>query len=156
MVTAKPIKKKVVKEPKESKEKEVKKSVARYIFTVGRRKTAIAKVKFWAEGAGEFEINKRPWQNYFPTEQLQKIMTAPLELLGLLKSVNITALVLGGGVPSQAKAVALAISRALIVVDPARKTVLKKQGMMTRDSRKKERKKPGLKRARRAPQWQKR
>lgn len=149
-------KKKVTKETKASRPIATKKPAGKYIFAVGRRKTAIARVKLWSEGTGDIVVNSRFWQEYFPTESLQQLLAAPLEALGTTKSVNIVALVSGGGVVSQAKAVALGIARAFVSRDEASKTVLKKQGLLTRDSRKKERKKPGLKRARRAPQWQKR
>lgn len=128
----------------------------RYISAIGRRKTAQAKIKLYVDGTGEFLVNEREMMNYFPTVHLQKIVTDPANLTGLLKKLNVVAVARGGGVNAQAQAVALGISRALVKSDPALKLVLKKEGLMTRDSRKKERKKPGLKRARRAPQWQKR
>lgn len=149
--TAKP---KVAKDKKEA--AEPKKPASRYFFAIGRRKTAVAKVKMWSEGTGEITVNERAFAHYFPTETLRKIAAGPLEALGVAKTVNVAAIVSGGGVPAQARAVALGLARVLVLRDAATKTVLKKQGMMTRDSRKKERKKPGLKRARRAPQWQKR
>ena len=129
---------------------------AKYFFAVGRRKTAVARVKLFPEGTGAVTINRRAFEQYFPTLHLQKEAVKALDAAGFLKSANIEADVLGGGVAAQAGAVRLGIARALVKMDPAVKTVLKKQGLMTRDSRKKERKKPGLKRARRAPQWQKR
>ncbi len=127
-----------------------------YVFAIGRRKSALAKVKLQLEGKGEITVNNRTFIDYFPTLSLQKIVIEPLELLGLIKQYDIVVATSGGGVNAQANAICLAISRALVINDPEVKTVLKKQGLMTRDSRKKERKKPGLKRARRAPQWQKR
>lgn len=129
---------------------------AKYIFAVGRRKTAVARVKLFPEETGVLTINQRPFEQYFPTLQLQKDAVKALDAAGFLKSVNVEASASGGGVAAQADAVRLGIARALVKMDPAIKTVLKKQGLMTRDPRKKERKKPGLKRARRAPQWQKR
>ena len=149
--------KKTTKTPE--KEKTVEKKIvpkAKYLWGLGRRKTATARVKLFPEGSGKFSVNNRESKIYFPTESLQRDLMAPLSALGLEKKVDIVANVSGGGVAGQAKAISLGISRALIVHEPAQKTVLKKQGLMTRDSRKKERKKPGLKRARRAPQWQKR
>lgn len=128
----------------------------RYIFAIGRRKTAVARVKLMSEGAGEITVNGRKFADYFPTEMLRKAASDPLALLGFEKTVDIAATISGGGTRSQAGALALGIARALIMRDPAMKTTLKKHGLMTRDARKKERKKPGLKRARRAPQWQKR
>lgn len=128
----------------------------RYVFALGRRKTADAKVKLWKEGSGEFKVNDRDLANYFPTMHLQKAAVAALETTGLLKKVDIAVKAAGGGVAAQAQAVGLGVSRALIKADPALRSALKKQGLLRRDARKKERKKPGLKRARRAPQWQKR
>lgn len=129
---------------------------AKYLFAVGRRKTATARVRLFPEGSGAFNVNSKVLEKYFSTLQLQKDATRSLDAAGFLKKVDIEARALGGGVRAQAEAVRLGIARALVKMDPAIKTVLKKQGLMTRDARKKERKKPGLKRARRAPQWQKR
>ena len=135
----------------------VKKSLApRYFFGIGRRKTARAKIRVYLEGKGEITFNQKPIFEYFPTLQLQKAVLDPLSSLGLEKGVNITGRRSGGGISAQAKAASLGIARALVLFNPDHKTVLKKQGFLTRDARKKERKKPGLKRARRAPQWQKR
>ncbi|MBI4050135.1 MAG: 30S ribosomal protein S9 [Candidatus Doudnabacteria bacterium] len=142
--------------PKPKAEKAVKKPVSKYIFAIGRRKTANARVKLYAAGKGEYTVNGKPFTQYFPTFQLQQTATAPLALQGLAKQVNLAVVVSGGGVVAQAQAVSLAIARAMVALDPNHKLVLKKQDLLTRDARKKERKKPGLKRARRAPQWQKR
>lgn len=146
-------KKKVTKKPPVKKAVEAK---PRYLFAIGRRKTALAKIKLVPLGTGEFTINGRAFSDYFPSLDLQKSATDPLSVTGLLKKVNLTVQAVGGGINAQAKATALGISRALIEADPNLRTVLKKQGFLRRDARKKERKKPGLKRARRAPQWQKR
>lgn len=129
---------------------------AEYFFAVGRRKTAQAKIKLTGGGSGAFTVNQKDAITYFPTVQLQKYVMRPLELTGLLKKVDVAVLVRGGGIPAQAQAVGLGISRALLLLDPNQRLVLKKEGLLRRDARKKERKKPGLKRARRAPQWQKR
>jgi len=137
-------------------EKPVKKTEARYHFSIGRRKTAQAKVRLYPDGKGEITINGRSFTAYFPTEYLQKLVMDPFTVLGLDKKFNVQAMTQGGGVASQAKAIGLGIARALLLVEPTHRTVLKKQDLLTRDARKKERKKPGLKRARRAPQWQKR
>ncbi len=139
-----------------AKKVETKKKAPPYFFAIGRRKTALAKIKLELEGKGEFVVNQRELVNYFPTLALQKTVTDPLNSAGLLKKVKVIAKVAGGGISGQASAVALGLARALVRADAAFKPVLKKQGMLTRDARKKERKKPGLKRARRAPQWQKR
>lgn len=140
------------------KKKTVKKapSASRYIFAIGRRKTARAKVKLFPGGTGQIEINKQPLEKYFPTFASQKIVLQPLDLLGVLKKYNAIVSAVGGGIMAQAQATALGISRALVKLDPNSRLVLKKHGLLRRDARKKERKKPGLKRARRAPQWQKR
>lgn len=155
------IKKTTAKKPRAKAEKaekpgHKKPAVGKYIFAIGRRKTASARVKLYAAGIGEFTVNGKAFTRYFPTFQLQRTALAPLDLQGLNKSVNLTIAVSGGGVNAQAGAVSLAVARALVTLDPAHKLVLKKQDLLTRDSREKERKKPGLKRARRAPQWQKR
>lgn len=128
----------------------------KYFFAVGRRKTAHARVKLFSDGKGEFTINERTFESYFPTFTLQKIVLDPLVSLGLEKKVNAIITTAGGGVSGQAVAASLGIARALLLVDPNNRTVLKKGGFLSRDARKKERKKPGLKRARRRPQWQKR
>lgn len=140
----------------EAKKKLPKKPVAPYVFAVGRRKSAVARLKLEREGTGEFVVNGREAGQYFPTIQHLSTIARPLAVMGLEKKVNVRAAVTGGGVAAQASAVSLAMSRALVKSDPATKAVLKKQGLLTRDAREKERKKPGLKRARRAPQWQKR
>lgn len=128
----------------------------KYFFAIGRRKTANARVKLFAEGKGEITVNERTFESYFPTFGLQKMAQDPLTVLGLEKKMNAIVTTSGGGVGAQAKATSLGIARALILIDPAYRTVLKKDGFLKRDDRKKERKKPGLKRARRRPQWQKR
>ncbi|TSA46228.1 30S ribosomal protein S9 [bacterium] len=129
---------------------------ARYLFAIGRRKTALAKIKLTPDGKGEMTVNARPWQHYFPTLSMQKAVMQPFVALGLEKKFDAVVSCSGGGVAAQAEAVRLALSRALLKVNPDSRTVLKKQGFLRRDPRQKERKKPGLKRARRAPQWQKR
>lgn len=134
----------------------IKKHKEKYFFAVGRRKTAGARVKLYAEGKGEVTVNERAFEAYFPTFSLQKTVLDPLTLLGLEKKVKAVITTAGGGVAGQAKAASLGIARALLLVDPSYRSVLKKQGFLSRDARKKERKKPGLKRARRRPQWQKR
>ncbi len=127
----------------------------KYIYAVGRRKTAMAKIKAF-EDKSSFLVNDKDFSKYFPTKSLQKIILAPLSLLSLDKKIGFIVFVSGGGLYSQAGALRLAISKALIIRNPEDKPTLKKAGYLTRDSRKKERKKPGLKRARRGPQWAKR
>ena len=146
------------KELKDAKKKSAadKAVIAKYHFATGRRKTALAKVKLIPDGRGDIKINNRDLDSYFPSASLQRIFTEPLTLIGGEKLFNVIVETRGGGISSQAKAASLGISRALLKIEPTHRTVLKKQGLLTRDARKKERKKPGLKRARRAPQWQKR
>lgn len=128
----------------------------RYIEGVGRRKTAVARVRLIPDGTGVFLVNNRPWEQYFPTVDMQKAASDPLRMTGLWGTFDISVHVAGGGVHSQADAVKLGVARALLKHDEKVRKMLHDTGMLTRDPRKKERKKPGLKRARRAPQWQKR
>ena len=127
-----------------------------YIFTVGRRKRAVARVFLYKEGKGEIEINKRPLEQYFPTSLLQEAVRASLVHSSMSKSVRIAAFVTGGGMTGQSEAVRLGITRGLLKLDETLRPTFRARGFMTRDPREKERKKPGLKRARRGPQWAKR
>ncbi|MCD6410446.1 30S ribosomal protein S9 [bacterium] len=137
-------------------QKEKVKKEEKYIEAVGRRKTAIARVRIWTKGEKGIMINEKPYDLYFSTIDLQKIINAPLELLKLKEKFKITAKVYGGGIHSQAEAFRHGLARALIKMNPDFKKKLKRAGFLTRDPRERERKKPGLKRARRAPQWSKR
>jgi small subunit ribosomal protein S9 len=123
---------------------------------VGRRKTAVAVVKIFKEKEGSFLVNEKPLEKYFPLFELQKTAKAPLELLKLENKFKVLALVNGGGLSAQAEAIRLGLARALVSFKEEFRKKLKKAGFLKRDPRVKERKKPGLKRARRAPQWQKR
>jgi small subunit ribosomal protein S9 len=123
---------------------------------VGRRKTAVAVIKIFKEKEGSFLVNEKPLEKYFPLFELQKTAKAPLELLKLENKFRILALVNGGGLVAQAEAIRLGLARALVSFKEEFRKKLKKAGFLKRDPRVKERKKPGLKRARRAPQWQKR
>ena len=127
-----------------------------YLFAVGRRKTATARVRYHKKGQGEITVNDKPLEKYFPTAALQKMALSPIGLANGLKDASLTIKVSGGGKESQAASVRLGIARVLLEVDPDLKSTLRTAGYLTRDPRKKERKKPGLKRARRAPQWSKR
>ena len=127
-----------------------------YIFTVGRRKRAVAKVFFYRDGKGEVEINGKPLEVYFPSELLQQTVLAALNQSPFRNSVRVVVKVSGGGIPGQAVAVQHGITRALIKLDETLRPIFRARGFLTRDSREKERKKPGLKKARKAPQWQKR
>jgi small subunit ribosomal protein S9 len=128
----------------------------KYFQSVGRRKTATAIVRIFPEKSDEILINKKNFKEYFPTTFQQKMILSPLELTQNLGNFKIVALVRGGSKNSQAEAVRLGISRALVLFNPNLRTILKSAGFLKRDPRKKERKKFGLKKARRAPQWQKR
>jgi len=128
----------------------------RYYYGLGKRKTALAKVRLYEKGSGEFTVNDKPITEYFPIVDLQETAKAPLKVTNNVKVFDISVVTRGGGVNGQAEAVRLGITRALIDFDPDLKSALKKEGYLTRDSRMKERKKPGLKGARRAPQWSKR
>lgn len=127
-----------------------------YIFGLGRRKSSIARVRLMKNGKGALKINGRNFDDYFSTFELRFILTNPLKIVGQEGAVDIIADVEGGGLRGQAEAVRLGMSRALVVLNPTYRKTLKKLGYLSRDPRVKERKKPGLKRARRAPQWSKR
>ena len=126
-----------------------------YILTTGKRKTAIARVWLKQKGNGKIIVNGKPIAEYFPYFQWQDIVMAPMKLTST-QANDLTIKVIGGGVKSQAEAIANAVAKALLKIDETLKPALRASGLMTRDSRKKERKKPGLKRARRAPQFSKR
>lgn len=121
----------------------------------GRRKEAIARVRM-SPGTGRFEVNGRSLEEYFPTRAHRMIVASPLRLVEKDKDVDIIARISGGGTAGQAGALRHAISRALIDAEPELRGVLKAEGMLTRDSREKERRKYGLKKARKAPQYSKR
>ncbi|MEK7653547.1 MAG: 30S ribosomal protein S9 [Patescibacteria group bacterium] len=145
-------------EKKAEKKTEVKpeKRSLKYINARGARKTSVAQTRLYPSGKGEILINGKPYGEYFPTLEQKKIVLSPLELANLTGKVNISIRVKGGGIMSQAGACRHSISRALLVLTPELRKVLKAEGYLKRDPRVKERKKPGLKRARRAPQWSKR
>jgi len=128
--------------------------------SVGRRKTAVARVRVTenkkSSGVGELVINKKKYTDYFPLAQMQKKIISPLEKSGTLESFDISVLVRGGGIAAQAEAVRHGIARAIIDIHPDFRKKIKKFGYLTRDPRMVERKKYGLKKARRAPQWSKR
>ncbi len=134
---------------------ELMKREGHYFYANGKRKTSVARVRLYENGKGEIVVNNKSITDYFFGELIPSVK-APLKIANALKLFDITALVSGGGVSSQADAVRHGISKALLEYDPELRSQLKKAGFLTRDSRVKERKKPGLKRARRAPQWAKR
>lgn len=130
----------------------------RYNEAIGRRKTSIARVRVHkgdADTKRVIEINNKKFEEYFPQKKHQKMIFAPLDAVSL-KGVYSTVHVSGGGKSSQAEAVRLGISRVLIALDSSRRTTLKAFGYLTRDPRAVERKKPGLRKARRPQQWRKR
>jgi len=126
-----------------------------YFYAMGRRKTAAAKVRAY-ENSTQFTVNTKSFGDYFRTKDLQKIVLTPLNLLGLEKKIGFEIFISGGGTHAQAEAARHGIARTLILRNPEDKSVLKQAGLLTRDPRVKERKKPGLRRARRGPQWAKR
>jgi small subunit ribosomal protein S9 len=124
------------------------------IYT-GRRKSSVARVRVVA-GTGKFELNGRPLQDYFPVETLQAAVLEPFRVTETENQYDVIARIHGGGVAGQAGALRHGISRALEGDDPDRRGPLKKAGLLTRDARETERKKYGLKKARKAPQYSKR
>lgn len=153
------VKKNIVKKPVVKKEKTEEKEV--YIESVGRRKTSQVRVRLvqlekQATLRDVFLINKKPYSEYFPTLELQTIIMSPLKLTGSLSKFKVSAKAVGGGVRSQAEALRHGIARALVKFDDSLRTQLKTAKFLTRDPRMKERKKFGLKKARRRPQWSKR
>lgn len=129
--------------------------MAEYVEAVGRRKTATARVRLYP-GSGEIVVNDKPMNQYFGRALDQMILRQPLAVTGTEASYNISVHVNGGGEGGQAAAVRLGIARALCESDGNLRPTLKSAGFLTRDARAKERKKPGLKRARKAPQYTKR
>jgi small subunit ribosomal protein S9 len=121
----------------------------------GRRKEAVARVRVVA-GSGRFELNGRPLEEYFPTRAHRMIVTTPLRIVGMERELDVIARLDGGGVSGQAGALRHGIARALVEMDPSLRGALKSEGLLTRDAREKERRKYGLKKARKAPQYSKR
>ena len=127
-----------------------------YKYGTGRRKSSVARVHLFENGTGAITINGRDIDDYFGLDTLKLITRQPLVLTEMVEKVDIIATVTGGGVTGQAGALRHGISRALLLVNPEFRPVLKRAGYLTRDPRMKERKKYGLKAARRAPQFSKR
>ena len=123
--------------------------------TTGRRKQAVARVRL-REGGGKITVNGRSIEDYFPSETHRMVVTEPLRLTTTAELYDVDVTMDGGGVSGQAGALRLGIARALIGLDPELRPILKKAGFLTRDSREKESKKYGLKKARKAPQYSKR
>lgn len=127
-----------------------------YLHAIGRRKESIAQVRLYRRGSGSITVNEQISKKYFPHATFVEIVSAPLHTIGQADKVDVTAHVVGGGIRGQAEAVRLGIARALIQMNPTFRVSLKRAGFLKRDPRVKERKKYGLKKARRAPQWAKR
>ncbi len=136
-------------------EKENVKFKGRFIEAIGRRKTSVAIVRLYKKGSGSIIVNGKKLSEYFPADKITVVM-APLKLTSVGREIDLSIKAEGGGMTGQAEAARHGITRVLIKMDENYKAVLKAVNLLTRDARKKERKKPGLKRARRAPQWSKR
>ncbi len=146
---------------KKAKTKDVVETIvlSKYFAGVGRRKTAVARVRISEiseDATQSCVVNKKLATAYFPTLRLQQLFLSPLRTLGLENKVYVSVHVCGGGPSGQASAAGLGLARALVVMNPEYRALLKAGKLLSRDSRKVERKKPGLKKARRAPQWSKR
>jgi len=128
----------------------------KYFYGTGRRKSAVARVRIYPGKGTRIVINNKKGDAYFSPSYLVDEVTEPLKIVGMLKDYDISARVAGGGMMAQADAVRHGVARALVALDVDLKSSLKKAGFITRDAREKERMKPGLKRARRAPQFSKR
>lgn len=131
-------------------------SIKQYYYGTGRRKNAVAQVRIYKDGKGEFTVNDRELTQYFPLTEMSEIINSAFKITSTSKKFDICVKVNGGGIMGQAQAIRHGISRALLEYNEAFRITLKKAGFLTRDARRKERKKPGLKRARRAPQFSKR
>ncbi|MFA5188358.1 MAG: 30S ribosomal protein S9 [Patescibacteria group bacterium] len=137
-------------------EKIIPKTKEKYIYAVGKRKRAIAQIRLIPKGKGEIMINNKKSEQYLPDYELQEIILAPLRLVDLDKKVDISVIVRGGGKKGQAEAIRHGIARTIQIYNEDTHKTLKVAGYLKRDARIKERKKPGLKRARKSPQWAKR
>jgi small subunit ribosomal protein S9 len=126
----------------------------RYIETVGRRKTAVARVRITPASKTTVEVNEGEFEKYFPTQELRRTVLSVFN--DTEEKFAVTAMLSGGGISSQAEALRHGLARAIIAREPALRTKLKVKGFLKRDPRAKERRKFGLKKARKAPQWSKR
>lgn len=127
-----------------------------YYYAVGKRKTSVAKVRLYPNGEGKVEVNGKPAKEYFTVSTQLGTVLEPLKVVEQDKNINVTVQVMGGGTTGQAQAIRHGIAKGLLVMDEKFRPPLKRKGFLTRDARKVERKKPGLKKARRSPQWAKR
>jgi small subunit ribosomal protein S9 len=128
----------------------------RYIEAVGRRKTAVARVRLYPDTQTSFIVNDAALKDYFPTHEQQTVATEALQASGIEEPFRVSVRIYGGGEHAQAEAMRHGVARALVAHDPELRTTLKKAGYLKRDPRMKERKKFGLRKARRRPQWSKR
>lgn len=146
----------VTKQAKEQKEtKELKEKALQYYEAVGRRKSSVARVRI-SQDKPSLTINNKTLEEYFADPVLKEKVLKPLKETNLENKLKISIQVKGGGTTGQAEAISLGLSRSLVLLDEKLRTSLRQKGLLTRDSRVVERKKYGLKKARRAPQWQKR
>ena len=127
----------------------------KYINVIGKRKTSIARIRLYKEGKGIIIVNNKKINEYFG-HNIVNIIRQPIKLTGHLRDIDFSITVKGGGKSGQAEAIRHGISKGIIKIDEESRPLIKAKGWLTRDARKKERKKPGLKKARRAPQWSKR
>ncbi|MEK7152021.1 MAG: 30S ribosomal protein S9 [Patescibacteria group bacterium] len=135
---------------------ETNKTKSRYIEAVGRRKTAVARVRLTEAAKNQFVVNDRELNVYFPTGEMQEVVTESFSKSKVPAKFKVSAKITGGGIHAQAEAMRHGISRALVLFDEELRKKLKKAGFLKRDPRVKERRKFGLKKARKAPQWSKR
>ena len=152
----KTVTKKVVNKTEENKEVMNTMFKGEYFYANGKRKTAIARVRIYKEGKGEIIVNWKDIKDYFQIDSLIEMIKSPFKLTWYDNKYSITAKIVWWGVNAQADALRHGIAKALVVQNEDSRTVLKKAGQLTRDARKVERKKPGLRKARRAQQWVKR
>lgn len=141
---------------KETKQVEFKPGNRKYVYAIGRRKSASAQVRLYPKGSGTIVVNGKTLSNYFQNKLQENRALSALIEQNQVDAFDATIVVNGGGKSGQADAVKLAIARAMIDHDETLRPTVKRLGLLTRDARVKERKKPGLRKARRAPQWSKR
>jgi len=133
-----------------------KETTKKYTEAVGRRKTAVARVRLFEGSKNEFAVNERDLNSYFPTSELQTRIKEVLTVANIPTKFKVSAKITGGGIHAQAEALRHGIARALVKIDEELRKTIKKEGFLKRDPRVKERKKFGLKKARKSPQWSKR
>ncbi len=131
-------------------------SAKQYVYANGKRKTSSVQIRLYSDGKGKIEVNGKDVTEYFSTPEMIGCILSPFETVAQKNQYDVTAVTRGGGLQSQAEACRHGIARALVSHDPSLRYALKHAGLLTRDARIKERKKPGLKRARKSSQWSKR